>query len=1141
MKIKSLKVHNIASIEDAFLDFENGPLAQGGVFLICGPTGVGKSTLLDAVCLALYGTVPRMENTGMRDKGLNAAIAANDVRQLLRQGAGDAFAELVFNGSDGADYRARWAVHRSRGKASGTLQAVERLLERLDGSCPPLTRIRSIDGAVERLVGLRFDQFCRTTMLAQGQFTRFLTSNESEKAKILAQITGRQDMARIGRAIYRLAQEKSAEVHRLESLLGNTGVLNLQDRETVESRLADLNAQIMALEDKDRLLTAQLAPLRRRRQLEGVLAKSCRALEMAEEQAAAPEIVEAAQLVDDWDSSAEARAALADFNSSCREMESLIAARKTIEMPFAQFCAAIGALSGRIADMEAAADVVRSEIDSLGSMRMAFERQADVNTQFGIAAAAAIRRQNAIKDIKATDIRIDDNKKLQTEYSVAAEKAKTVADSSAILMQKATDELGAVDFDGLASRKGLADKRLSDIKELKRVRADLRTLRGQYSRELDDAKAKTDAARVAALEITEADTRRPVLAAAAADARRTYELAATGVEASATAMRTLLTRGCQCPVCRQTVNILPEDNSDADARVLHRLKSQVEDADSALRAADTRRATLETRRKLLAEAAEALMVSADATRKAAAESEGIYNCLCDRLELQYDIVEADIEQIEREAAAQAEATTGEMREADRIRNTWKNLTDSQNRLFKEYEHCKKKYDDAVNAGRSLLTQRLGHNSVAEEAEQAIQRAVDVIKGIDGMEAFGLIDAENLDVLSRQYAQKLRQYGKAVERHTQIQEALERLRNVYKSAVQNREAVLKALPELADVECWAGEPLKDSQLPEIGRQLEAEAANNSTLWQRASAVAADACRRLKSAGVDADAGGESWQSLVSLAAHDASQIDSARRRVQLARNAVSEARGAISLAREQIRELTDAGVELPDDEAMTAIEQGQARNAAAIREYTVQTGALAQTLRADDNARSRYAELAAQLDAARALAARWQAFNAAFGSADGDKLQGMAMSYVLASLLKVADSYLQRLTGRYTLRCQPGSFNIEVIDADNGGAARSANTSSGGESFMVSLALALALSDINGNCGADMLFIDEGFGTLSDEPLQNAVDMLGNLHRTVGRRVGIISHMEMLRSHIDVRVEVRRNPASGTSAVRILSHKTDVLP
>ncbi len=125
-----------------------------------------------------------------------------------------------------------------------------------------------------------------------------------------------------------------------------------------------------------------------------------------------------------------------------------------------------------------------------------------------------------------------------------------------------------------------------------------------------------------------------------------------------------------------------------------------------------------------------------------------------------------------------------------------------------------------------------------------------------------------------------------------------------------------------------------------------------------------------------------------------------------------------------------------------------------------------------------------------------------------------------------------LSDRYTLKVVPGTFVIMLEDAYQGYTSRSAATISGGESFLVSLSLALALSDIGGRLAVDTLFIDEGFGTLSGEPLRKAVDTLRSLHAASGRHVGIISHVEELRERIPVQIRLSRSSDSSSSIIRI---------
>jgi energy-coupling factor transporter ATP-binding protein EcfA2 len=126
MRILKIGGRNLASLAGDFsVDFEQEPLASTGLFAISGPTGAGKSTLLDALCLALYDATPRLLRVAGRsfltDVGAET-VSTQDTRTLLRRGTAEGYAEVDFVGNDGASYRARWSVRRSRTKAEGALQ-----------------------------------------------------------------------------------------------------------------------------------------------------------------------------------------------------------------------------------------------------------------------------------------------------------------------------------------------------------------------------------------------------------------------------------------------------------------------------------------------------------------------------------------------------------------------------------------------------------------------------------------------------------------------------------------------------------------------------------------------------------------------------------------------------------------------------------------------------------------------------------------------------------------------------------------------------------------------------------------------------------------------------------------------------------
>ena len=150
---------------------------------------------------------------------------------------------------------------------------------------------------------------------------------------------------------------------------------------------------------------------------------------------------------------------------------------------------------------------------------------------------------------------------------------------------------------------------------------------------------------------------------------------------------------------------------------------------------------------------------------------------------------------------------------------------------------------------------------------------------------------------------------------------------------------------------------------------------------------------------------------------------------------------------------------------------------------------------------------------------WSHLAEAIGTTSSNNFRDVAQAYTMRILLDQANYFLRKLSGRYELTCYTDSLAIMVMDKEMGGELRTATSLSGGETFLVSLALALGLASLNDeNLNIDMLFIDEGFGTLDGESLEMAVNALGNMQK-FGRKVGIISHVESLKERIPAQIQV----------------------
>jgi len=216
MKILAIRLKNLTSIEGTVeVDFTAEPLHSAGIFAISGPTGAGKSTLLDALCLALYDKAPRfatsVESVNLADVGDNQ-INQSDVRNLLRRGTSDGYAEVDFLGIDGRRYRSRWSVRRTRNKISGSLQPQTLEVKELDTEKEFQGTKKELLIQLVDLIGLTYEQFTRTVLLAQNDFATFLKSKGAAKAELLEKLTGTGVYSLISQEVYARNKATQEEV-----------------------------------------------------------------------------------------------------------------------------------------------------------------------------------------------------------------------------------------------------------------------------------------------------------------------------------------------------------------------------------------------------------------------------------------------------------------------------------------------------------------------------------------------------------------------------------------------------------------------------------------------------------------------------------------------------------------------------------------------------------------------------------------------------------------------------------------------------------------------------------------------------------------------------------------------------------------
>jgi len=263
MKICSISLQNIASIEGPFtLDFEAEPLYSAGLFAITGATGAGKSTLLDAICLALYNDTPRLSATksNLSISDGTADVQVNNVKNLLRKGAVSGYARVAFIGIDGKKYKAEWQIRRAYNKLSGAIQQEEITLSCLTDETPfPEKRKTLVLEKIKELVGLSFDEFTKSVILAQGEFTSFLKANDDNRANILEKLTGTEIYTQISKQIFETNKQQQTALGLLQTQLDNVQCLG-------EEALIQLHQTLKFDEEALKALQNRLATLKAQEQ-----------------------------------------------------------------------------------------------------------------------------------------------------------------------------------------------------------------------------------------------------------------------------------------------------------------------------------------------------------------------------------------------------------------------------------------------------------------------------------------------------------------------------------------------------------------------------------------------------------------------------------------------------------------------------------------------------------------------------------------------------------------------------------------------------------------------------------------------------------------------------------------------------------
>ncbi len=265
--------------------------------------------------------------------------------------------------------------------------------------------------------------------------------------------------------------------------------------------------------------------------------------------------------------------------------------------------------------------------------------------------------------------------------------------------------------------------------------------------------------------------------------------------------------------------------------------------------------------------------------------------------------------------------------------------------------------------------------------------------------------------------------------------------------------------------------------------------------------------------------------------DSKEAEAIEREIQRLNDRQIELRSGLEFVDKELSKLQSQG--LPGDRPLAELESEHAHTLEEVNQLQQYIGTILEQLRQDEEQRKKQSALAEQINEQERTVARWKDLHELIGSHDGKKFRAFAQSLTMEQLVFLANQHLERLYDRYRIVVREGaSLELDIIDAHQANAVRSVYSLSGGESFLVSLALALGLSELAGRQRSiGSLFIDEGFGSLDEQTLDMAIDTLENL-QTGGKTIGIISHVRELQERIGTQIKVVKH-LNGVSKVEVV--------
>jgi exonuclease SbcC len=1066
MKLLKLNIRNIASISEAEIDFTKDIFATESIFLIYGETGSGKTTILDAICIALYGRTPRLDNSRTQKTVPtytlgDGVVNIMDTKQLLKADATEGEVSLLFTAANGKNYTAQWKVSRVRGSTG--IKEPEWTL--IDGGRSIIIKPNARNEAERRnlddLTGLSYDQFCKTAMLAQGEFTQFLKSNDEEKCEILEKITGNTAYRIVGSEINRLKNKAEYDVKLDKDVMGRTVICGLK-----------YNPEENSFEDYTNIVSNEISKIEK--ETKGFKDKAAAATELIGAKEALESIREADKEYEDQ---------IAKEAACVKTAAALVILQEQRQKEFEAHETSYRGMQAKLDSLSADVpmyenwNLIENSLKQVPVLEQTItqNKEETKNAKSQLTALEADRKakEEARDAIKKKIAGLEEQYSKKEEELALQEPAKKKAHKAQLedlrlKLEKAESLLTILSEKekALKTRHEEVVKRKSDLEKRGK---DVASLLEKYNTSVTQEKA----------------------------ARVQYDKASAALDQferlnkNGAALRALIKADDNCPVCGTTVTQDILDSFD-DKAVKETLKHLEESRDSAKNAWDNSVKALNDAKTAYGTEYRLLETDTKALQKMENEVQTESNAISrfketNRRTLTDCQFDWDVKDLSGQISKRKSETLSDLEKASKALESIESMEKEISEMRKNIEAVRKNeenpaaqsFQEAVQKINDAKTRQVALESALIGLENQTKNYIETAGKYITIEDWQDKWKSNREEFLTQLTDKTTAYNKLKQDYQDLTVKVDNMSDEIKKIKLKREEYFKTYPDIQK------------------RTDEFDAAEFSS----------DDLRRVAAEPILSR-----WVTVIS-------RTETAREQMKRIQKKKEEAQGRFDSFKKKYPRIENPEFYLKGEPQLTL--RTPKEDLETLKNKWLETkGKLSQKAVSERKELGKAEKLESEIGNKIKLAARWKSLDAVLGGTDGKRFRDAAMRMLFREILGRANESLRHIAPHYQLHNEPGSMVILVRDLEQGGYTRATSTLSGGESFVVSLALALGLSTFGKEgLAVDTIFIDEGFGTLSEDILERVIITLEDLKR-YGCRVGLISHVPALRNRISAKLEVR---------------------